>query len=556
MGVVMVLSMILTSLGALSAQAATPSSYQDFSYSSGATAATADKPQSKLWYNDGSWWALMVTSGGTVNIHKLVNHVWTNTGTVVDTRASSTGDALWSDGKLYVVSRTGSGGSTGAVRVYRFGYSGGVYSAETGYTYTFPGGGTESATIDKDTTGRLWVTFTRGSTVFVSHTETSQTGWTTPFQITGADNAVSSDDISAVIAFQGKIGVMWSDQASNALRFAYHVDGASDSSWTVQTVLSGTGIADDHINIKSLAGDSAGRVYAAVKTSKTVSTDPIIYVVTRSSGGSWTAAPTATVADKLTRPQLALDSTNRVVYIMQSTEGGGTVYYKSAAMSDKPAFSGSGKGSTFMAWSGYKINNVSTTKDPVTSSTGLVAIAADEFQHRYFHTELALGSTTSTSRTVTVNAAADTMVKQASPSSTFGTTTPLKSDAEETSGVASAVNSYVQFNVPAPQTGESITGACLSLNVSNGTGNGPAIYRTTAGWSEGSMTWSAGRPTRTSTSAVGNYGSLSIARVSTSVSGITAGDVSFELAPESTDGMEFSSRESTSLPQLTITYTK
>jgi hypothetical protein len=53
------------------AQAATPYDYQGHAYSSPATAATADKPQSKLWFNDGRWWALMVTPGGSVNIYKL-----------------------------------------------------------------------------------------------------------------------------------------------------------------------------------------------------------------------------------------------------------------------------------------------------------------------------------------------------------------------------------------------------------------------------------------------------------------------------------------------------
>jgi hypothetical protein len=644
-GVVAVLSLMMASLVTLPAQAAAPTWYQDHVYSTGATAATADKPQSKVWFNDGSWWALMVTSGGTVNIHKLVNHVWTNTGTVVDDRASSTGDALWSGSKLYVISRTS--GTAGAVRAYRFRYSGGVYTQE--FNKPFSGGGTESATIDKDQDGRLWVTFTRASVVYVMHSDVDQAIWTEPFRISGADTSVAADDISAVIAFEGKIGVMWSDQASNAMRFAYHVDGAADNSWTLETVLSGTGIADDHINIKSLVGDSAGRLYAAVKTSNTVATDPIIYVVTRGATGTWTAQPTATVADKLTRPQLALDSTNRVVYIMQSTEGGGTVYYKSAAMADKPAFSGSGKGSTFITWTGAKINNVSTTKDPVSASTGLVAIAADEFAHRYYHAEMSLGTATDTTpppapsvtpasgsytsaqsatmsdtetgavirytvapgttapadptststvysgpitvsasqvikaraydaagnaspvtqrnytittapntTTLVVNPEADTMVKQGTVSTNYGTTTPLQADSQDVAGKASAINSYLRFTVPALAAGQSITGASLSLKVTNGTPNGPAIYRTvtTPVWNESTMTWSSGRPAR-SGSAVGNFTSVGVARVSTPLTGVTAsGPVSLELAPEATDGMDFVSRESTTTadrPQLVLT---
>lgn len=162
--------------------------------------------------------------------------------------------------------------------------------------------------------------------------------------------------------------------------------------------------------------------------------------------------------------------------------------------------------------------------------------------------------TASTTRTVTLPPTADTLVQQASSTSNFGSSIALKADKEYISGTSSAINSYLQFAIPALTSGETITGARLSLNVTNATNDGPAIYRTTTGWSESSMTWASGRPGRTSSTAVGNFSSAALARVSTSVSGITgAGDVSFELAPDSTDGMDFSSLETTSQPQLVLT---
>jgi len=654
-GVVAVLSLILASLVAAPAEAAEPVTYTDHVYSSTATAATADKPQSKVWYTDGAWWALMVTPAGTVNIYKLgTNHAWTDTGTVVDTRGASTGDALFSGGKLYIASRTG--GTSGAVKVYKFSYSTSTkkYTPDPAFTTkTFSGGGTESATIDRDSMGALWVTFTRGSAVYVSNTtNAAQTTWSSPFRITGADTSVSTDDISAVIAFDGnKIGVLWSDQASNAMRFAYHVDGTASTAWKLEDVLTGTGIADDHINIKSMTGDSAGRIYAAVKTSKTGATDPIIYVVTRGVNGTWTSRQTATVADKLTRPQLALDSINQTVYIMQSTELGGTVYYKSAPMSNTPQFATTGKGATFIAAAGAKINNVSTTKDPVTPSTGLVAIASDEFTHTYYHAEMALngaatpGDTTappapvatppggtyastqsvtlaseagatirytigtapadptptsgsvyggpitvsssqsikaiaidaagnvspvaranytisagSSTSTIILNPVADTMAKQGTPATNYAGTSPLQADSRDVStSSTSAIHSYLRFTIPSLTAGQSITGASLSLKAVNGTPDGPAIYRTATGWTDTSVNWNA-KPARSGDVAIGNFGSVALARVQTAVTGVTgAGDISFELAPESTDGMDFVSGDSTSAdadkPQLILTIT-
>ncbi|WP_250556511.1 PKD domain-containing protein [Pseudonocardia lacus] len=399
LGALVALVVGLVPLGATAAHAAPgpPTSYPGHQYGSGASAATADKPQSKLWFHDGSWWALMVTPTGTVNVYELMaNHTWRDTGTVVDERAASTGDALWTDGKLYVISRTG--GSGGQVRLYRYSYAAGprTFSRDSGYPVTPAGsGGTESATIDKDSLDRLWITFTRSSKVYVAHSTTSDTTWTAPFRITGADTDVAADDISALVAMPGKIGVMWSDQASKSFRFAVHLDSDPDTAWTVESPLSGTRLVDDHINLKSISGDDQGRVHAALKTSRGDSSsdpdsDPSLVVLSRSSTGTWTSATSATVGDGLTRPQLALDTTNGLLFVMQSTESGGKAYYKSAPLGNisfPP-----GKGDTLISAPGALINNVSTTKDPVTAATGLVAIASDQFARRYYHAEIALGT--------------------------------------------------------------------------------------------------------------------------------------------------------------------
>src|SRR6185312_1889105 len=43
--------------------------YEDGSYN-GSTP-TGREPQSKLWFNDGIWWASMITSNGNNDIHRL-----------------------------------------------------------------------------------------------------------------------------------------------------------------------------------------------------------------------------------------------------------------------------------------------------------------------------------------------------------------------------------------------------------------------------------------------------------------------------------------------------
>src|SRR4051812_47498421 len=85
-----------TGAGAAQAAVGVPVTYQDHSYASTVSKPSQDKPQSKLWYTDGAWWALLVSGDTLVHIYELrADHTWRDTGTVVDTRLNSTGDALW-----------------------------------------------------------------------------------------------------------------------------------------------------------------------------------------------------------------------------------------------------------------------------------------------------------------------------------------------------------------------------------------------------------------------------------------------------------------------------
>ena len=421
--VAFVLSLLaLQGAGAPTAAAAdaVPVTYAGPAYPVAGGPPSADKPQSKLWHNDGAWWGLLRSTGGPITIHRLQDHVWQDTGTVVDDRAASTGDALWEGGKLYVSSRVA--GSTGTLRVVRMSYDSTTdgYSLDAGFPITIGKGGSESITIARDSLSRLWVTYTQGSRVYVAHTTGDDTTWTAPFVIPVPDTTLSSDDISAVIAFGGKVGVMYSDQQSQVMRFAVHVDTAPDDSWTMESAYSGGLAADDHINLKSLLEDDQGRIYAAVKTSNDGSAEPSIVVLQRTSAGDWTNAVAATKAENATRPQLALDSTNRQLYVLMTSpesNGGGIVYYKRAPLG---ALSfASGKGTAFISTPNVKVNNPSTTKQAVTAATGLVVLATDDTNGRYYHGELYLGAApTLTPAPDSTAPSAPTGVTGTSPSST------------------------------------------------------------------------------------------------------------------------------------------
>src|SRR5262245_3960942 len=75
-------------------------------------APTGEKPQSKLWFNGGRWWADMVHSDSKYYIFylDLNTQTWVKTDTPLDDRIQTQADCLWDGTHLYVVSGAGSRG--------------------------------------------------------------------------------------------------------------------------------------------------------------------------------------------------------------------------------------------------------------------------------------------------------------------------------------------------------------------------------------------------------------------------------------------------------------
>jgi hypothetical protein len=367
---------------------------------SGASAPTGEKPQSKLWHHDGRWWASMFnTLTGDYEIYWLDDGTWRTTGALIDERTSSGADVLADGSRLYVAT-AGNSATTAShgARILRFTYDAGarVYRRDAGFPVTVTTGGMEAAVLDRDTTGTLWLTYTRDNSVYVAHSTTSDSAWTAPYALpaTGA-SGIGADDISSVVAYSGRIGVMWSNQNAETMYFAHHRDGDGDRTWTSTVAASGAEIADDHLNLKALASDPAGQVFAATKTSLNASGDPLILLLVLGSDGQWRRYTVATVAANHTRPIVLLDRTNRRVYVVMAAPccSGGTIYYKSSGL-DTIAF-GSGLGTALMSSSANPtLNNPASTKQALTSATGLVAIAGDDGTKRYWWNRLSLGGGT------------------------------------------------------------------------------------------------------------------------------------------------------------------
>jgi hypothetical protein len=381
--------------------------YRAFSYSaSSVSAPTGQKPQSKLWHNDGYWWGSMFSrTADAFNIYRfdMTAQSWTDTGSQIDERNSASADMLWDGTHLYAMTAGRTTNAADSARLLRYSYNNSTrtYSLDAGFPLTIVSGGMEAIVFDKDTTGILWATYTRNNQVYVLHSTADDLTWTTPYILpaTGASN-LNSDDISAVVAFDNNIGVMWSNQTDSTMYFAIHDDGTSDTQWTMNPALQGPKYADDHINLKSLQADPSGKVYAAVKTgledlSSSPQNAPQILLLTLDQQGSWQRRTVGVIQDNHTRPIVVIDSQNRQVYVFMTVQYGtqtsGAIYYKSSSL-DQLSFP-SGPGTPIIENStDTHVNNATSTKQTVNSSTGLLVVGGDDTSKYYLYNTLSLGS--------------------------------------------------------------------------------------------------------------------------------------------------------------------
>lgn len=408
-----VAGLLAMAVGAASASAAVGDiGFEDQSYAPLGGSPTGSKPESKLWFADGVWWSVQFNgAAGEWRIHRLdvASGVWSDTGVVTDARDSTRADTLWdaASNKLYVAShifdttpQSTSAGSSG--RLYRFSYntSTNTYSLDSGFPVLVNSARTETLVIDKDSTGTLWATWVLGKQVWVNHsTSAGGASWGTPYVIPGTQT-VDLDDISSLVHFAGsKIGVLWSNQATDEFLFAVHGDGAGDAvaDWSTSAIPTGTS-SDDHVNLK--AGDD-GRVYAAVKTSASGS-QPLILLLVRAINGTWSTYTYGLKSDRLTRPIVALDEQNNNIHVLVTCPGsvndegngenGGDICQKVTPMSNI-AFA-PGPGTTVIRdYDAPEMNDATSTKQNLTATSGLVVMAnnSHDASRRFWHMQQSLG---------------------------------------------------------------------------------------------------------------------------------------------------------------------
>jgi hypothetical protein len=196
------------------------------------------------------------------------------------------------------------------------------------------------------------------------------------------------------VAFDDRIGIMWSDQVTGTFQFASHQDGDDPLVWAREQALAGEAEADDHLSLQRVDGDPADTLVAAVKTSQGDRGDApasvLIKVLVRAPGGTWSSVPVSTVSDALNDPILQVDVATRTLHLFASRDG--SIVTKQAPLDDirfEP-----GIGNLFLLGAGAGLLNPTGTRDPLDARSGVVVLANDVHAHSYRHAEMPIVSPT------------------------------------------------------------------------------------------------------------------------------------------------------------------
>lgn len=332
----------------------------DFSVAQG----TGEKPQSKVWEYADQWWTVMPSSAGAA-VWRLDGTTWTQT-LQLSTNSNVTADVKAVNGLAHVLLFDGAASQLASIE-----YDGaGNYVPWTMRPQLIgvPLSGAETATIDVDTTGRLWVAADNGSLVQVRYSDGLYQSWSSPITVA---SGIGSDDISVITALpNGAVGVLWSNQNTKRFGYRYHVDGAAATDWSVAetpaaaaALNTGGGMADDHLNV-AVAAD--GTLYAAVKTSYDSGGQTKIGLIVRRPNGQWDNAlyPVDTAG---TRPIALLnEAAGKLIVAYAASEGTANIVYRETSL----ASISFGPRQTMI---GGSLQNVSSTKQNFTEEVALIA---------------------------------------------------------------------------------------------------------------------------------------------------------------------------------------
>ncbi|MDQ3004670.1 MAG: hypothetical protein M3R47_04715, partial [Chloroflexota bacterium] len=120
---------------------------------------------------------------------------------------------------------------------------------------------------------------------------------------------------------------------------------------------------------------------------------PFIVLLVRGAAGGWAPYTFSNVEDEHSRPRVLIDEEHGLLYLFATIpEVGGAIFYKTIPLSNLSQGFPPGPGTPIIQNPGDDmINDATSTKQNLSSATGLLVLANDSSTKRYLHNYLSLG---------------------------------------------------------------------------------------------------------------------------------------------------------------------
>lgn len=345
---------------------------------------TGEKPQSKVWNYDNTWWSVLTDSEGThiwklKHIENADEYRWMKSFKISDSNMTYADCKLNSNVvHILLFDKSPPVVSSNLISVEYNPHSGKYGLRKSNpepLCLNFGNNSVETATIDIDEQKKIWIAYEKDGRINVRWSDSPYAIWSDETSLT---DGVKDDDICSIVRLQNKIGVLWSNQNSKRFGFKIHLDSSTPSVWSDDEVPGykyaleiGGGMSDDHINM-AVARD--GTLYCAVKTSYDKVGYTKIGLLIRDPDGNWSELHK--VSENGTRPIVILNElTQNLKVLYTEIESGGNIIYKKSD-SNKILFGAAqtliDKGDTF------RYNNVSSAKNNYTSEIVIIASSGNK----------------------------------------------------------------------------------------------------------------------------------------------------------------------------------
>lgn len=258
---------------------------------------TSDKPQSKLFFMDKCWWAVLPDSTGPTLWQRTKNG-WINYPDVAESLKGISGRAdVWVNKNEVTAVGVGDSSLTVFRMIKKSNKPVKWQTQILGELYSQIPTPIETATIAGDGSGNWWVAATANSKVYVWFSDKTGKNWLSPIVLA---EGIDADDICTITPLKESVGVIWSDQVRDMVSMRIHKDGDPSGIWGEPEIIdSGNKTADDHLNTV-LTQD--GTLWVTSKNSVDKAGEPQFVLRKRSIEGKWTNIPYLILESRMKRP--------------------------------------------------------------------------------------------------------------------------------------------------------------------------------------------------------------------------------------------------------------